>query len=163
MNMDYLFLGVNLGFFDKSDRSIDSLVYYLNNYQTGLNIGVNVITTKYFYLRPEVSLRHTRYRVSNDLKARRLSVEEYEAFNPLDYRINHFKSTFGVKLGIRVYDKRSQNHFASVYIYSGYIQPLHKNSILRTKNHPLNYTGGVVYKKFLRSLSFSYYFDRTVY
>lgn len=120
--------GINFGYSFNSNYKHDSLDIEFNSFQYGLHFGYILVSSHRFLITPEMSLKWNRYRLINNIKEKKIPIEQYVSERDLDMRFNQTTGFVGLNVAYKMYDLTSS---ASIYwtlgIYGGYLFKLNQD------------------------------------
>lgn len=156
------YTGVNFGFigFDSSDNKKykdDWLRYRVFSNNIGLNVGYQLIRSRYLIFTPKTNVQWNRMRFRSNPMENPIPLGEYLTNKDLDLRFNQFTGFAGADLGFRLYDRTFRGNI-TLNILGGYLYKLHNKPLVYSAGNRLSTNNRIQIANYTFGLGFTFLF-----
>ena len=145
----YLQTGFSFGYLETNNSQPDSINIDLRNSVVGLSLSYLLVDRPKFYLYPNFSLKHYRYRLLNSQAEEDQVLSQFITQPNWDLRINQTVGVLGLETAYKFRVKKmvETSHMA-MGLYGGYLFKLHKNPVIRSVQSKILSTQAIDIKNF---------------
>jgi len=129
----YLQTGFSFGFIETDNVDPDSINIDLRNTLVGLSLSYLLIDQAKFYLYPNFSFKHYRYRLINSQFEDDLTLSQFVTNPDWDLRLNQSVGVVGFESGFKFRTKNMvETAYWAIGAYGGYLFKLHGRPVIRS-------------------------------
>lgn len=139
----------------------DSLDIEFNNSLYGLSMGYKLVDSKHIAFVPKFAVKWYRFRLINNDKDRKISLNQYMTDRDLDVRLNQTIGFIGASLSYKIYKVNYiiPSDYWSVGLYGGYIFKLNDYPWIYSRQNRLMDNNKILLSDFNIGLSISFMID----